>query len=161
MTKKIQVFIILCLSCLIGMQTLAHAQVKSKENTKEIFSKEEITAFSKTKIFIKKNPFDVEASLKKAVLNSDLPQKRFSEIFDAQFGGTDPKITPKEQLSLDKFKESAEKDKAEYDKKVKEFFTKQQISWDVYEKILNEYRSDTNFQRIIANRMQEIINQNK
>ena len=85
-----------------------------------------------------------------------MPEKRFSEIFNANFAGTDPKITQKEQVSLDNFKISTEKDKAEYDKKTKDFVEKQSFSWTTYEKMLREYSINTSFQRVIANKMQEI-----
>ena len=159
MIKKIQLLTILCLFLSVSLPTHTHAQVKSKDKKVEKFSQEEITAFCKTQLLIKKYPFDVESSFKKAVANSDLPEKRFSEIFNAQFAGTDAKITSKEQLSLDNFKISVEKDKAEYDKKTKDFVAKQEISWNLYEKMLKEYRSDTNFQRVVATKMQETINQ--
>ncbi len=158
MTKKNLFSVALCLFCCIGTHTYTHAQVKTKPSEKiaDKFTKEEITMFSKTLLFIKKTPFDVETSFKKAVANSDLPEKRFSEIFNANFAGTDPKITPKEQVSLDNFKISTEKDKAEYDKKTRDFVEKQSFSWTTYEKMLREYSINTSFQRVIANKMQEI-----
>ena len=153
MTKKILFSVVLCLFLLAGTHTYTHAQVKSKEKTSEKFTKEEKEKFSVIYEYALKNSFDAAKAILDNYRKISIPEKRFGEIFSAQFGGKAVELTPTEKIEMDKFTELMKKGKQANDDQVNKIVVAQKLDQKKYQ----EMKKENNQNHVFQNEIYEII----
>ena len=163
MTKKILLSVALCLFLCVGAHTYTYAQVKSKEKTSDKFTKEEKEKFSVIYEYALSNSFDATKAILENYKKITIPEKRFGEIFSAQFGGKAVELTPTEKIEMDKFTELMKKDKQANDDQVNKIVLAQKLDQKKYQEMKKEYSQNHIFQNEIyeITQKRQIINSKK
>ncbi len=114
---------------------------------KQIYSKRELISFLKIYKHTLDNPFDPLVSLNNNYKKSKLTEERLTEIFQAEFAGNPVTLSESEKVELQKLKEMVEIDKKNYDNKLDNYISENNLTKKKYYEIKKKYHEDSSFQK--------------